>query len=91
MSDMDDDDDYFDDDDDGMDDDDGDVDDDDAFEGPPPLRAEESFQVLSSEQCLAQAQKEISDTVDLLCCDNNVAEMLLRQYKWDRHKLAEGA
>ena len=67
-------------------------DDDDAFDDTPdPTAKEAQYTTLDPEQCRALASKAVKSVVELLCCDEQVAQMLLRQYKWDQDKLVEGA
>ena len=91
MSDMEEDEDYFDDDDDsGSFEDDG-SDDDDAFnQAPDPTAKEAEFKCLAPEECKELASKAVKGVMELLCCDTQVAQVLLRQYKWDQDKLVEG-
>ena len=64
---------------------------DDAFDDTPePTSKEVDFTSLSPEQCRAKAAEAVKVVVELLCCDQQVAQMLLRQYKWDQDKLVEG-
>lgn len=90
MSDMEEDEDYFDDDDDsGSFEDDG-SDDDDAFnQAPDPTAKEAEFKCLAPEECKELASKAVKGVMELLCCDTQVAQVLLRQYKWDQDKLVE--
>lgn len=63
--------------------------DDTAFEGPVPVAKEASFAVLDKARCQALAQAKLRSVMELLCCEAGVAQMLLRQYKWDQDKLVE--
>ena len=62
----------------------------DAFEAPPVLAVEQPFRVLSPEECLAKAQEQVDKVVELLCCDAQVAQLLLRHFCWDRERLTDG-
>lgn len=62
-----------------------------AFETPPIQAAELAFRVLLPEECLSNAQKQVQEVQELLCCDAQVACLLLRHFKWDRDKLTDGA
>jgi len=82
---MDDDEDYMED----SDVDEDDDDDDDVFEGPAVTAVESTFTVLTPEECLTQAEKEVQSVVELLCCEPGAAHILLRHFKWDRDKLTD--
>ena len=56
---------------------------------PAVHRQETSFQVLDQAACLSLAEKEVSETSELLCCDRETAALMLRMYRWDREKLME--
>ena len=62
----------------------------DAFEAPPVQQTEVAFNVLSPDECQALAQKEVRDVVDMLNCEESVAQLLLRHFKWDKDKLFDG-
>ena len=63
----------------------------DAFEAPPVVAVEPTFRVLTAEQCLERANAKVAEVVELLCCDTQVAALLLRRYRWDTDKLTDGA
>ena len=63
----------------------------DAFEAPPVQAVEQTFRVLTPEECLARANAKVQEVVELLCCDAQVAALLLRHFRWDSDKLTDGA
>ena len=64
-------------------------DDADVFEAPPIQHQESTFEVLDPGQCEELAERLIVETVELLCCERRDAEILLRQFQWDRSRLAD--
>ena len=76
----------------GGDDDDDDASDDNSqFDAPAVTHQESMFAVLGPEECEALASRAVDQTCELLCCEREHAALLLRQFKWDRSRLAEGA
>jgi len=61
----------------------------DAFEAPPVQATEHNFRVLTPEECLARANAQVQEVVELLCCEQQVAQLLLRHFRWDRDKLTD--
>jgi len=62
-----------------------------GFGSEPVRQATVPYVVLDSDACLALAQREVQDLSELLCCSEEVAGILLRQFRWNREKLTEGA
>ena len=90
MSDMEEGSDYFDDDDSNASFDEEGSDGDAFNDAPDPTAKEAQFKSLNPEECFALANEAIKGVQELLCCDTQVAQVLLRQYKWDQDKLVEG-
>ena len=62
----------------------------DAFEAPPVVAQESRYHVFSPEECLRQAEAKVKDVCELLCCQPDVAHLLLRHFRWDHDKLTDG-
>ena len=62
-----------------------------VFEAPAVQHQESSFQVLTPAECEAAARQAVQSVVDLLCCEEDAAQILLRRYKWDQDRLTDGA
>ncbi len=71
--------------------DDGSDDDVGFADGPPVQRQESTFTPLDNEGLRVMAGNRVDEVMELLCCDRNVAAMLLRFFRWDQEKLMEGA
>ena len=63
----------------------------DAFEAPPIVAQDSLFHVLLPEDCEQRARAQVKDVCELLCCEPDVAQLLLRHFRWDRDKLTDGA
>jgi len=62
-----------------------------CFNSEPVRQNTLPFDALDSAACLVLAQKEVRELCELLCCSEDVAGILLRQFRWNREKLTEGA
>ena len=62
----------------------------DAFEAPPVVAQDSRYHVFSPEECLRQAEAKVKDVCELLCCQPDVAHLLLRHFRWDHDKLTDG-
>lgn len=60
------------------------------FDSEPIRQQTQTFTVLDASECLALAQKEVDEVRELLCCSEEVASILMRQFRWNREKLTEG-
>jgi len=80
---------WDDDDDDNYDDDDDDMGSDECFDEPAVVQQDSLFEVLDESTCEAMAKKQVVEVAEILCCDIDVAQTLLRHFKWDREKLTE--
>jgi ariadne-1 len=58
-------------------------------DGPPVQRQESTFTPLDNEGLRVMAGNRVDEVMELLCCDRNVAAMLLRFFRWDQEKLME--
>ena len=65
--------------------------DEDGFDAPQVEQSEAAYEVLDAAQCLELAQAQVRELSELLCCESETAEWLLRDFRWDREKLTEGA
>jgi len=78
---------------DGMYDDDAEDDDDEdgdgAFNEPLVSKQESTFDVLEEDACRSMAQKKVVEAAELLACELDVAQQLLRHYKWDQEKMCD--
>jgi len=63
--------------------------DEDGFDAPQVEQSEAAYEVLDAAQCLELAQAQVRELSELLCCESETAEWLLRDFKWDREKLTE--
>lgn len=63
---------------------------DDCFDEPTVAKKDKPFQVLDETTCHALATKAVVDVSEILCCEIDVSQSLLRYYKWDRERLTEG-
>jgi hypothetical protein len=68
-----------------------DAEDEPCFNSEPVRQNTLPYEVLDSAACLALALKEVEELCELLCCSEDVAGILLRQFRWNREKLTEGA
>mmetsp|Transcript_2911 Transcript_2911/g.9172 ORF Transcript_2911/g.9172 Transcript_2911/m.9172 type:complete len:439 (+) Transcript_2911:58-1374(+) len=59
------------------------------FDSEPIRQQTQTFTVLDASECLALAQKEVDEVRELLCCSEEVASILMRQFRWNREKLTE--
>ena len=84
---MDDDDDFYDE----MSQDDYDEESDDCFDEPAVVQQDSLYKVLDEATCASLAQKQVVEVSEVLCCDIDVSQTLLRHFNWDREKLTEGA
>ena len=62
-----------------------------VFDLPTVQHQESVFHVLTPDDCDAAAKQQVQSVQELLCCDADVAHILLRQFRWDRDKLTDGA
>jgi ariadne-1 len=46
--------------------------------------------VLDAAQCKDQAARRVLEVAEVLACDLDTAQVLLRHYKWDKEKLTDG-
>jgi len=72
-------------------DDTSEVDDEPCFDAEDVPKATLPYTVLDPTACAALAQKEMQAVIELLCCNEEVAGILMRQFRWNREKLTEGA
>jgi len=84
---MDDEDSYFDD----MEGEEEDDDDDsaDCFDEPAVEQHQAAYSVLDGPTCHAMATKQVVEVAEILACDMDVAQVLLRHFKWDQEKLTD--
>ena len=46
--------------------------------------------MLDAAQCKDQAARRVLEVAEVLACDLDTAQVLLRHYKWDKEKLTDG-
>jgi len=62
---------------------------DECFDEPAVVQQDSQYEVFDKAACDAMAKKQVVEVAEVLCCDLDVAQILLRHFKWDRERLTE--